>query len=505
MGKKLTYLNDVLKNIRTSSNKIGSVKDRTFTYAEFLSYIEFESMYLKKMGIKNNENVLILVNDNFKRLVVFWACIRIGAVPCFIPVNKQQFIENQSYFINFLNEPYIITENKIPKLNKLILYKPWDSKKNIFYDYQEHRDFDEKVIIFSSGTTGLPKAVMYTGQQLIENALSIQRKKHYTSSDKLYSWLPVNHIFGLILHIIAMISTADQLYSNIDEFIADPQIWFEQICKNKITITSSTMMGLQFCISIKEKLTNYDISSLRQLVLGGEAINKDTVNKFYSCFSNNGISLKTIKVGYGLTECGIISMSEVKWETLRKQPERIGENVHFTDKSGNTAICLGAPYDSYKVIIKDNSGCVLKEGMYGKVYIKSSVNAYGLDETPNNEVNTGDLGFLKDNQLFICGRDKEVLILNGQNINLNIINDFITHNFDVKSFVIRDTTLNIDQGIIIFILSTSIKNENNIDDIKKMVFRKFQIGAIKIKIVNQFELLESGKLDRRKMIEQYVL
>lgn len=502
---KQTCLKDILERSSNCLNKIGSVGDVIFSYKDFFSYVKFESIKLKQQGVKSNENVLILMDDNFKRLIAFWSCIYIGATPCFIPVNKCQFLENKDYFINCLNNPYIFTEKKISNLSRQILYDSWNLKlkQNSSPDHQYNKQ-NEKIIIFSSGTTGLPKAVTYTGQQLLNNALSIQKRNGYTSSDKLFSWLPVNHIFGLELHIIAMLVRASQLYSDIDEFIINPEIWFEQISKNQITITTSTMMGLQVCIAMRERLGNYNLSSLKQLIIGGEAINCDAVNQFYNCFSSNGISIDTINVGYGLTECGIISIGKFKEKKLKRQPQNIGEKVQISNKETDiTVVNLGKPYDCYKVVIKGNNQA-LKEKVYGEVCIESIVSANKIDGTLNREVNTGDLGFLLDGQLFICGRNKEVLILNGQNINLNVVNDFITHRFGIESFIVRDTVTIFDKGIIIFILSSSIKNNNlNLNDIRKIILKKFQIGTVKIKIVDRFDLLESGKINKKKMIERY--
>lgn len=467
--KKKT-LTEALVYSSTITNKgiTFSGTDDFFSYQSLYNKALLRLFYFQEIGnTKAGDKLIFQFDDNYEFVVSFWACIMGGIIP--IPLT---YANTHDIIVKLWNVWNIVGQSKIIMPGKLLkkIRKQKDSAigqlKGSFSHFQQCtlciedvsnweienpnkmgtaaavKPDDLAFIQFSSGSTGDPKGVMLSHNNIITNIYDISKSAHWTDEDKSLSWMPLTHDMGLIgLHITPLVLQCDQHLMSTFLFAFYPLTWMEKVHEHRITITACPNFGYEHFINYfkNEQSPNLDFSSLRIILNGAEPISYKVCKNFISELTPYNLPKTAILPVYGLAEGTLAITNNPIGETiLTHQIERnslsMGRkivNVENTEETDfTTLVDLGTPVGQVNIDIRDSSGNTLPEETVGLVFIKGENVTKGYFNNPeankkafaeDSWFNTGDLGFIKNNRLTLIGRQKEILFINGQNYYANDI------------------------------------------------------------------------------------
>jgi fatty-acyl-CoA synthase len=283
----------------------------------------------------------------------------------------------------------------------------------------------------TSGSTGLPRAVMISHQGAIHNPLAsceAMGAPHgapiHTLSDAMVSWLPLYHDMGLIGCLMLPVLTGlDSWLLRPPTFLARPKLWLEHLGSKGVTFTPSPNFGYQLCVErIKTAtLDGLDLSGWRAALTGAEMIRPETTTAFCETFEPYGFDPRTFRPCYGLAEGTLAVTFDLRGEGVRTLPAPSGTDEGF---GVSEVVSTGEPIRDTSVDIRSADGTTLPDEEIGEVCIKGPGvflgyfnDADATDRTLDDGwFATGDLGFVKDGELYITGRTKDLLIVHGHNI-----------------------------------------------------------------------------------------
>ena len=257
------------------------------------------------------------------------------------------------------------------------------------------------------------------------------------------SWLPQYHDMGLIGYFlfIALKGGTTYGFSPLD-FIQNPGLWLETISKYQATVTSVPNFAIEYCMrpnKISEAVfEDLNLSSLEFLMVAAEPVNPAVFQKFYEKFSGFGLKKRNFYTAYGLAEF-TLAVSKGGRDFVFADSEALKINRLDILKKGSISdsipiISCGKPLgDTQIVIVNPQDNTARKEGEIGEIWVdgkskclgywnkpnlsKSVFEAKVTNSNPENNafLRTGDLGFLRGGELFVCGRLKDMIIIRGLN------------------------------------------------------------------------------------------
>jgi len=295
---------------------------------------------------------------------------------------------------------------------------------------------------YTSGSTRQPKGVIVSHQNILANArLTIDH------SDAIgVSWLPQHHDMGLIGYYINSAVAGATLYGFPPEvFVQRPALWLETISKRRATATSAPNFALEYCLRrvqlSREAAADLDLSSLKFLMAAAEPVKPDTYRRFLHAFTSFGLRPEALVVAYGLAENTLAVSSygrrslSLKRAALTQGFARVSRRVSDVSDARHLMSC-GVPLGDNQVLIVDPTRRQPRsERVVGEIWVSGPSKCLGYwndpaasAETFNAELDgavapaargrylrTGDLGFLHDGELYVCGRLKDLIIIRGQN------------------------------------------------------------------------------------------
>ena len=289
---------------------------------------------------------------------------------------------------------------------------------------------------YSSGSTRFPHGVAVTHHALLDNLHAHGVGLHVMQSDRVISWLPWYHDMGLVgclLSPVAMQMSVD--YLKTEDFARRPLAWLDMITRNPgTTVSYSPTFGYDICSRRMSSQTRaedrFDLSRWRIAGNGADMIRPDVMQAFVDGFAPAGFQAQAFCPSYGLAEA-----------TLAVSLMPPGEGIHLElveehELSGcapggeerprryRAVVNCGKPVTGMQVEVRDGSGNILPERGIGKVFVRgaSVMHSYFRDPDstraclcPDGWLDTGDMGYLSNGYIFIVGRAKDMIIINGRN------------------------------------------------------------------------------------------
>ncbi|HEX7781822.1 MAG TPA: fatty acyl-AMP ligase [Sphingobium sp.] len=287
---------------------------------------------------------------------------------------------------------------------------------------------------YSSGSTRFPHGVAVTHNALLSNLSAHSHGMELQDSDRCISWLPWYHDMGLVgcfLSVVANQVSTD--YMKTEDFARRPLAWLDLISRNEGTsISYSPTFGYDICarrMSSQTKAADrFDLSRWRLAGNGADMIRPDVMQSFVDAFGDAGFAPTAFLPSYGLAEATLAVTIMPPGEGI------VVELVEETDLSGGDAlegrpqrfraiVNCGKPAKDMVVEIRDEDGSVLNDRRIGKVWTTgpSLMVGYFRDQEATDAclvdgwLDTGDMGYLGDGYLYIVGRAKDMIIINGKN------------------------------------------------------------------------------------------
>jgi fatty-acyl-CoA synthase len=285
---------------------------------------------------------------------------------------------------------------------------------------------------FTSGSTSRPKGVMVTHENLSVNSHAIMFDGlKSTPDDRGVSWLPLYHDMGLIGFVIAPLYALVQvMFLPTLSFIRRPSLWLEAIHKFRGTITFAP--NFAFALATRAVTENqarsWDLSCMRALGCGAEPIQPDVLRAFMDRFGRQGLKPESILPSYGMAEATLAITfagidAPLTTDRVDLQAMRAGQALPAGEGQVMELVSCGRPFPGHEIAVVSADGKALGERHVGEILLRGpSVTAgYFGDAEATAEgfsggwLHTGDLGYFAAGELYICGRAKDLIILNGKN------------------------------------------------------------------------------------------
>ncbi len=294
---------------------------------------------------------------------------------------------------------------------------------------------DTALLQYTSGSTSAPKGVVLTHANLLANVRAIGAAVEVRPDDVTVSWLPLYHDMGLIgawlgslYHGIPLV-----LMSPL-AFIGRPARWLEAIHRHRGTLTAAPNFAYDLCVRrVRDaERDGIDLSSLRCVYNGAEAVDPDTMERFIEHFAARGFRRDAMMPVYGLAESSVAltfpPMGRGPWiDTVDRQKLQSAgraEPVAPDAPSAKRFVACGSPLPRHEVRIVDAKDRELAERQEGHIQFKGPSATRGYLDNPEaterlrhgDWLDSGDLGYIAKAELFVTGRAKDIIIKAGRNI-----------------------------------------------------------------------------------------
>ena len=281
---------------------------------------------------------------------------------------------------------------------------------------------DLAILQYSSGSTGAPRGVMVSHQNLMANEALIEDAFEHTSSTVFLSWLPFQHDMGLIGMLLQPVFMgAECVMMTPLQFLKHPLRWLQGITRHHATTSGAPNFAYEMCVAAARRqggagLDGLDLSSWNLAFVGAEPVRPAMLDRFAETFAGVGFRREAFYPCYGLAEATLMVTGGQRSESP----------AVWRDPRGITRVSCGYARGGLDVAIVDNAGARCDDGVEGEIWVRGSSVAGGyfgrqqasqetfaatLDGT--SWLRTGDLGSLVGGELYVTGRDKDIVVKNG--------------------------------------------------------------------------------------------
>jgi acyl-CoA synthetase (AMP-forming)/AMP-acid ligase II len=432
----------------------GAKDETSFSYTAIERASARYGGALQALGLKKGDRVALILPTNEDFVLCFFGAVRAGIVP--VPIypplgigQLQGYLDNTRHIVAKSGARALVTSAQIkrllgtvqaacPSLEQVVAIEGIRESLEPLKAEKITPD-DVAFLQFTSGSTSRPKGVTLTHGNLMANIKCIMEDGlRVAPSDTGVSWLPLYHDMGLIGFVLAPISHQISIvFLPPLLFLKRPIAWFQAMTRHKGTIAYAPNFAYALCVKrIREReLKDIDLSSWRVAGCGAEPIRPETLESFCESFAKVGFDAKAMLPSYGMAESSLaISFTElgegmkttaVDGQTL--WAESVAEPVAEDANGAVRIVSCGSAFPLHDIKIFDpedtQSERPLPDRRVGEIRIQgpSVMKGYWEDSERTREsfagayLRTGDLGFLDGGRLYICGRSKEVIIVNGRN------------------------------------------------------------------------------------------
>ncbi|MDJ0509934.1 MAG: AMP-binding protein [Crocosphaera sp.] len=433
----------------------GETEAGNLTYATLEQQAKAIASHLQSLNAAG-ERVLLLYPPGLDFMAGFFGCLSAGAIaiPAYPPRPDQSLsrleaiaTDAQAKFILTISPLVPYLQGRFASSATLEELKILNSNQIIETEARDWEDpsIDGNTIAFlqyTSGSTGKPKGVIITHQNLLHNLEMGYKYADITHETKTVSWLPFGHNTGLVVGVLQPLYSDHPviLMSPLD-FLQKPSRWLTAISKYKATqsLAPNFAYDLTAFYTTPEERENLDLSCWEFAVSGAEPIRAETLERFAKTFAPCGFRRQALSAGYGMAESVVgISLGNKNKPPLILNLDRseLQQNrVVVTDNEGENSQklvgCGEMGREQTIIIVNPDTLSQCNTNEIGEIWVSSPSVAQGYWNRPDATeeafkgylkdtqegpfLRTGDLGFLWENELFVTGRLKDLIIIRGTN------------------------------------------------------------------------------------------
>ncbi len=412
------------------------------------------------------DRILLIYPQGIDFIIAFWGCVyaRVIAVPALAP-SSSRMLPRLTHIVEDARPSLLLTNSKVAHRMSVSegvnhdLSPEWGNLDWVNTDEAlgaidptqwvptAPEPSDIVFLQYTSGSTSAPKGVMVSHQNIFANLELSARSYGFNNGDTFITWLPNYHDFGLVGGILQpLYLRGHSVQFEPSAFLAKPFRWLKAISDYRAQVTGAPNFAFALCVEkvTEEQRQTLDLSSLNVAVNGAERVRQETLDRFYSKFSDCGLRPDVMTPAYGMAEsvlfvsclrpgAGEKPLSHRLDKEALSQGRAVVCDSSSPDYKSTVTVAVGSTENKeHEVCVVDpEKRCVLAEGLVGEVWVRGASVAQGYWNNPSETLavfdvpladgrggflRTGDLGFVRNGLMYITGRIKELIVINGRNL-----------------------------------------------------------------------------------------
>ena len=426
-------------------------KDESLTYGELEKEAFRIGAGLRAKGLDRGEPAAIMLPPGREYFTAFFGVLLAGGVPVPLypptrPARIEEHLRRQVRILENCAPRMLVTVREALRFTQLLephveslrdVVTPEDLVKNGSTDFRPVaiEPDDTALIQYTSGSTGDPKGVVLSHANLLANIRAIGGAFNMNSADVGVSWLPLYHDMGLIgAWFCSLYHASPVVVMSPLDFLARPERWLWAIHRYRATLSVAPNFAYEMCIHrLKdEDLEGLDLGSWRVALNGAEPVNPETVERFSKRFEPYGFRLEAMMPVYGLAESAVaVSFPPYgrgpvvdRIDRERFTRERRAVPAASDDPTALRFVSCGRPLPGHEIRIVDTGGHELPDGFEERLQFRGPSAASGYYRNPDATralldgtwLDSGDLAYVSNGEVYITGRSKDIVIRAGRNI-----------------------------------------------------------------------------------------
>jgi len=423
---------------------------QAYTYAELREDALVLARRFIALGIKPRDRVALVAETGPDFAACFFGAVYAGAWPVPLPLptsfgGRTAYVDQLVVQLKSSDSALLLYPEELSEFCKQaadkagVASRSWETLETVdpaATDLPSAQPDDIAYLQYSSGSTRFPHGVAVTHRALLDNLRAHGVGLKIAEGDRCISWLPWYHDMGLVgcfLSPLALQFSVD--YLKTEDFARRPLAWLDMITRNPgNSVSYSPTFGYDICSRRMSSQTRaedrFDLSRWRIAGNGADMIRPDVMQSFVDCFAPAGFKASAFCPSYGLAEATLAVSLMPPGEGIRlelvEENELSGGGLEEADrpKRYRAVVNCGRPVTGMEVEIRGDDGAILPDRGIGKVFVRgaSVMHSYFRDEESTKAVlsddgwlDTGDMGYMSKGYIFIVGRAKDMIIINGRN------------------------------------------------------------------------------------------
>jgi acyl-CoA synthetase (AMP-forming)/AMP-acid ligase II/aryl carrier-like protein len=409
--------------------------------------------HLQRIGAEPGDFLILHVASNEQFVDAYWACLYGGIVP--VPVTAGMSDEHKHKLLRIarqLGRPLLYTDRKLR--DRLAAFAgpggqhdTWAAleARTFLVDMLDDVSREGRpvpaspgqtaFIQFSSGSTSEPKGVVLTHRNILANAEGSRQAAGFSEQDVSLSWMPLTHDMGLIgFHLMMMYAGVRQHLMPPDLFVRRAPLWLKWLAQKRVTLTCSPNFGYRHTLrALRDQTpTDLDLSCVRLIFNGAEPISVELAGEFLDRLAPCGLARNSMFPVYGLAEASLAVAfpepgSAYRYVSVDRRSLGVGSVARLVaddDPGALKVMCEGRPIPYTEVRLVDDADVPVPPGTVGHLLMRGENVTAGYFQNPEANavalagdgwLRTGDLALELDGELYVTGRSKEIIFVNGQN------------------------------------------------------------------------------------------
>ena len=433
--------------------------EATISYGALAAGAGAVAAALQARGVRAGDSIAIMLRTEPAFFHVFFGVLLAGAVPVpiyppFRPAHLEEYARRQVGILRNAGARMLVTfadatpvgrlvRRRVPTLASIV--RADELTATPLRAIAPGSDADAVALIqYTSGSTGDPKGVVLTHANLLANIRALGQALAVRPDDVCVSWLPLYHDMGLIGAWLG------SLYHGIPvvlmsplAFLARPARWLTTLSRHRGTISAAPNFAFDLCVKrvTDEEMAGIDLSAWRLAINGSEAVTADTIARFTTRFAAWGFRADAMAPVYGLAESAVgltatppgrgPRVDAVSRETFER--DRHAEPASPGARSPLRFVSCGIALPAHEVRVVDAAGRVVRERTEGRVEFRGPSVTAGYHRNIEltraamraGWMDSGDLGYIADGELYVTGRRKDIIIKAGRNLYPQEIEDLV--------------------------------------------------------------------------------